>query len=413
MAATNRSLKLNIMDNKDTYINAEMQRGKAKAENRDSFIASNYWLWVMVAFVAYPLASILSACTEGGHVFMRVHMTGAPFILSLIFTLLIAGLIEMLSYFLGKGAVDDIQGGVFSKSTPHKAAFFIKLIGFLAIMGFSVFLSMSGAPLLNEQLRKSYTPPTADFISIDSIANYYDAKVALIRMDIEAAKKTTWKGSITSSAMKSIRRSQDQIEKIEEASQAAILAANTTNAGVQSDWMDETETNSSFAIGFAGLGEIIKLFCLLFIGIYDQGLSNEAAVFGGGGSSKQKPYGNNQSPIGFATNQADQNMEQSNLAPTPRNPIGFKIPDTRASTEDITSSMTDDRWPHVATTPESNWDDNEPEILAMALKHAQSSQKKWSNKLKISHGADVTNKKHIDKWSKYADLISKKLNNTT
>jgi hypothetical protein len=44
---------------------------------------------------------------------------------------------------------------------------------------------------------------------------------------------------------------------------------------MKSEWAADTQENSSYAMGFAGLGEAVCLFCLIFIGIYDDGIKKQ------------------------------------------------------------------------------------------------------------------------------------------
>ena len=316
------------MSNKGTIIEREKQRATSKAADRDSFIARNYGLWVMVAFVAYPLASVLSAFTEGSNVYFRISATGAPWILVVLVVFIVVVLIEVLSYTLGKGAIDDMQAGVFSGDGADKGMFAVKVIGFLAIMGFSVFLSINGAPLLNEKLRKSYAPAEASFMNVDSINAAYNLAIAPHAENIKHMQATKWKGSITRDANRSIMASQKLIAQIEDRRTAELSAATDRNTVIRGEWEDETSTNSSYAMGFAGMGEIIKLFCLIFIGIYYQGLSKEAAVFGG----SDGPYrtgrdggqqGNGQSRYFQIPNNSPGNNSSPGSYPTSVQPIGF------------------------------------------------------------------------------------------
>jgi uncharacterized membrane protein len=310
------------MSNKNTLIAREKQRAQARAAENDSFIARNYWLWVIIAFVAYPLASMLSAFTEGSNVWFRISATGAPTLLVVLVVGMLVILIEVLSYILGKGAIDDIQAGVFSRGPADIGMWAIKTVGFIAIMGFSVFLSVNGAPLLNEKLRKAYTPPEVSFVSIDSINAAYNAQILPHQENISRMQRTTWKGSITRDASRSINKSQALMAEIEARRTADLTAAQAENQRLRAEWLEETETNSSYAMGFAGLGELIKLFCLIFIGLYDQGLSEEAAILGGQGSSRSYS-GSSAAPISFTAgaNQHHPNY-QAPPEPTPRSPIG-------------------------------------------------------------------------------------------
>lgn len=342
------------MSNKGTIIEREKQRATSKAADRDSFIARNYGLWVMVAFVAYPLASVLSAFTEGSNVYFRIASSGAPWILVVLVVAIVVTLIEVLSYTLGKGAIDDMLAVVFSGDGADKGMFAVKVIGFLAIMGFSVFLSINGAPLLNEKLRKSYTPAEASFVNVDSINAAYNTALLPHQENIKHMQATKWKGSITRDANRSIMASQKMLAMIEERRTAELSAATDRNTVIRGEWEDETSTNSSYAMGFAGLGEIIKLFCLIFIGIYDQGLSKEAAVFGGSdgpdrtGRDGGQQQSNGQSRYFQIPNNSPGNNRAQAAYPTPVQPIGFF---QRAAPEPATSTQPAAGVANVSYTP--------------------------------------------------------------
>lgn len=260
---------------KSKIINKEKQRAADKVAYADSFIARNYWLWVLVAFVAYPISSILSAMTEGGHVFLRLSATGSP-IIAWTGTVLIVILIESLKYILGKGAVDDLQAGVFSSDRSFVAAFFVKALGFIAVMGFSIFLSVSGAPDINEYLRKQMKPVEAEYVNLEDINSQFDNEALPFHNNIATYKKTTWKGKIVEDARKMIMKEQDQIAAIEARRSAALAAAMEENSRIRAEWEEQTAKNGNYMTGFAGLGEAICIFCLIFIGIYDDGLKKEA-----------------------------------------------------------------------------------------------------------------------------------------
>jgi hypothetical protein len=72
-----------------------------------------------------------------------------------------------------------------------------------------------------------------------------------------------------------IRAEQRQIDKIIAARDTELARARENNDGMKSEWAADTQENSSYAMGFAGLGEAVCLFCLIFIGIYDDGIKKQ------------------------------------------------------------------------------------------------------------------------------------------
>ena len=261
---------------KNTVISKETQRAARKIAQRDSFIARNYGLWIMVAWVFYPLSSVFSALTEGGHVLLRMQTSMGGGFAPIAITGILVLIIEGLKYLLGKGAIDDIQAGVFSESGAHRAAFAVKVLGFIGVMAFSVTLSIQGAPELNRHLREQYQPVKAEEVSLDSINSQYDEALLPHRNNIATYEKTTWKGKIVSEARQMILAEQKAMETIEARRNEELALARNENRQINRDYLQRTEENGQWATGFAGLGEIVCLFCLIFIGIYDDGLAREA-----------------------------------------------------------------------------------------------------------------------------------------
>jgi|GEM_PF-5943819 len=265
---------------KSTIITKETQRAQDKMQYQDNFIAQNYWLWVVFAFVLYPLAAVFSALTEGGHVYLRTKESLGLGILPWAITILVVILVEAPKFFLGKGAVDDIQAGVFSDRGPRLALFIVKVLGFIAVMAFSINLSIQGAPVINQEFRKHYKPLAAEYINVDSINANYDDQVAIHRVNIANYEKTTWKGKIVGDARKMIMKEQGLIEGLEARRSEDLSRTQAENDQIRKDHEAKTAENGQWAMGFAGFGEVLCLFCLVLIGIYDNGIKGQAKTEG-------------------------------------------------------------------------------------------------------------------------------------
>lgn len=260
---------------KSTIITKETQRAQQKMQYQDNFIIRNYWLWVVFAFVLYPLAAIFSALTEGGHVYLRTKDSLGLGILPWAITILVVILVEAPKFFLGKGAVDDIQAGVFSEGGPKLALFIVKVLGFIAVMIFSVNLSIQGAPVINKELRKHYKPLAAEYINTDSINAHYDTQVAMHRANIATYEQTTWKGKIVGDARKMIMNEQKLIDGLETRRSEDLSRTQAENDQIRKEHKAKTAENGQWAMGFAGFGEVLCLFCLVLIGIYDDGIKGQ------------------------------------------------------------------------------------------------------------------------------------------
>lgn len=315
---------------KSNIIQRETQRAAEKIQYEDNFIVRNYWLWVAVAFVLYPLATVLSGLTEGGHVLIRLKSTMGDTGVAWVITFLIVFLIELPKFILGKGAIDDIQAGVFSEGGAKLSIFIIKVLGFIAVMVFSVTLSIKGGPVLNEAFRKQYKPVEAEYISIEEINDRYDAEALPYQEKIANFSKTTWKGKIVGDARKMIMKEQDFIAGIEARRNSELAAAVEENTKRRADYDEKTEINGSWAMGFAGLGEGICIFCLIFIGIYDDGIKAQAKS-----TPSQRPLPSQPDQMAFileeikklqnnqGNNVFKQIANQSHPIDNERRPIGF------------------------------------------------------------------------------------------
>lgn len=389
---------------KNTVISKETQRAVRKIAHRDSFIARNYGLWIMVAWVFYPLSAIFSALTEGGHVYLRMQTSMGSGFAAIAVTVILILIIEGLKYLLGKGAIDDIQAGVFSESGAYRAAFAVKVLGFIGVMAFSITLSIQGAPELNRHLRESSQPVQAKEVSLDSINQQYDQTILPHRDNIATYEQTTWKGKIVSEARQMILAEQKAIELIEARRSEELALAREENKQINAAYATRTTENGQWAMGFAGLGEVVCLFCLIFIGIYDDGLAREA--------EKQNAAASRQSPAPpwYAPNGHYQQIpypSPANGQNTERRPVGFRLPQ---------------HGPEEAPAATGNYraaDDSEDKMgadhqltvktLVAAYKKSRSEYQAWAAKLDQGRGKPATNQRHMDELQLRMQGLAEKL----
>ena len=260
-----------------TIISAELDRAAKKAVANQSFIMRNYWLWIVVAYIVYPIAAVWSALTAGGNIFLRLKTAAGDgwYVFALAFA--IAVMIEVIKFFTGKGAIDDMQAKAWNEGGPARFGFLIKVFGFIAIMIFSINLSISGAKLANEYFRYNFQPVTArgEYIPVDAIQARYANELARHQSNIDQYKTIRWKGTITVAAQRMIAKEQKAMDRVLAARDREVGEATGKNAATESAHNAQTETNGNFRSRLAGVGEIIVIFCLVFIGIYDDGLQRE------------------------------------------------------------------------------------------------------------------------------------------
>lgn len=269
---------------KNNLIQSELNRAATRQVERGSFIARNYWLWIAIAWVVYPIAALWSAATAGGNIFLRLKIAAgdAWFVYALAGS--IAVMIEVLKYFTGKTAIDDYQAGAWYNGGAERVSMLVKAVGFVAIMVFSVNLSLSGAKLANDYFREKFKPveTEAGFVDVSAVNARYDAQLNQHYKNIADYKKIQWRGVVTVPAQRMISREQRAIDKILAERESEVSRANSKNDATEAEHEAETLTNGNFLRGLAGVGEVIVIFCLIFIGIYDDGLRAEYEKKSGG-----------------------------------------------------------------------------------------------------------------------------------
>lgn len=307
-----------------SQIEREKQRAAVAYKVKKSFIGRNWFLFRGVVLV-YILASLWSAATAGGNIYIRIsEMLGENWF-AMGLAAIAGGAIVFLQYISGKGAVDDMQVGILkaNKDGEHmypiadRVFFFLKATGFVAMTTVSITLSINGVGKANEWFREVKNPPA---LAAADVA-YYDQELARIDGLIAVEKTRKWKGVLTTEASRQIKKYEANAAKLRDQRQAAIQKTDEANAGLLADYDAKTASNTSALKGVGGVAEVIIIFCVLFIGLYDDGLYREASL-----KTADAPGAMNR-PIGFPTpapafNQAQQ---QPNPEAYRSTQIGFNV----------------------------------------------------------------------------------------
>jgi len=402
------------MLNLEQIIKQEGQRASRREQHSRSFIARNFWLWVVVAYLVYPLASIFSALTEGGHIFLRAKAALGEGLAPWIVTVILVLLIELLKFFLGKGAVDDLQANPFSQGGSTLAAFFVKALGFIGIMAFSITLSVQGAEVINNYMRKNYQPVSVDpsYVDENAIIARYEQELLPHRTNIQQYQNIRWKGTITVDARRMIRKEQDQVDKILAARDAELARVRANNDELKGEWKQETEANGNYAMGFAGVGEVICLLAIIFIGVYDDGIRREVLTPSASSSATTHRYDD---PAEFRQfSSAAASIPTSPPPPPyeqPRRKIGFVTHDD-PPTPDIRMHGTVATGSYSVGNTESSEYSLEVNALIGAYKNAVKNAQASRAKNRKGEGRPESNEKRAQKYEaeaeEYAELLREK-----
>lgn len=253
--------------------------GKAtdKLRKDTSFVRRNYPVF-WIALIMYILCTIFSGAAIFAHVNIRAGEIFAPLwamILTGVITVIILG-----AQFMFKFVVDDWQARVVTKGGADFAMMLFKAALGTAGMIFAITLSYQGAEKITMHNRKQDQMQAVALISTDSIRSYYDARIAEIKTSVEQQEGTKWKKSITSQANKNLTVLYNTIADLEKEKLAALKDAQARNDQTILEYDGETSENAGYAKGFAGIAEALALLCIVLIGIFDDGLKNEAKSIG-------------------------------------------------------------------------------------------------------------------------------------
>ncbi len=308
-----------------SQIEREKQRAAVAYKVKKSFIGRNWFLFRGVV-VVYVLASLWSAATAGGNIYIRISEMLGENIFAMGLAAVAGGCIVFLQYISGKGMVDDMQIGILKKkkngeslySAADQVFFFLKATGFVAMTAVSITLSINGVGKANEWFREVKNSPA---IAAADVA-YYDQELARIDGLIAVEKTRKWKGVLTTEASRQIKKYEANAAKLRDQRQAAIQKTDEANAGLLADYNEKTASNTSALKGVGGVAEVIIIFCVLFIGLYDDGLYREASL-----KTADAPGAIGRTVVGFPTPAPA--FSQAQQQPTPEayrsTQIGFNV----------------------------------------------------------------------------------------
>lgn len=246
---------------------------------KQSFIGRNFYLFYGFC-VVYFLAAIWSMATAGGNLYIRaVGMFGETTIALVLAGIGAFGLVG-LQFLTGKGAVDDLQIRILSRNSEgeykhglgDRALFFLKAIGFVGATFVSFTMSIDGAEAGNEYLRTERRAPKLEMED----TRYFDEQLARIAANIETERGRKWQGVLVTDAARRIERYEKQAEAVRSERAKYLARIGEKNDAAWAKWQKQTEENTVRLQGYTGVGEIICIICVLFIGLYDDGLYREA-----------------------------------------------------------------------------------------------------------------------------------------
>lgn len=248
-----------------------------KIRKDNSFVRRNYPVF-WIALILYLLCTAFSGAAIFAHVNIRaVEIFGSLWagILTGVITVIILG-----AQFVFKFVVDDWQAGVITKGGADFYMMLFKSAFGLTGMIFAIMLSWSGAAKITDYKRNNDTFEKVKLVSVDSIANYYDSRIAQINGQIGKQEGTTYKRRITAQANQNLSVLFSTVSQLESEKAKAIKDVTEKNDAALANYRSETVENQSYARGFAGIAEALALLCIILMGIFDDGLKKEAKEIG-------------------------------------------------------------------------------------------------------------------------------------
>lgn len=261
----------------ETY-NDIIEKSKDKIRKDTSFIRRNYPVLVL-AWVAYIIATVVSTGAVAAHVFLRLNETFNT-VVAAIFTVLITALVIVFQFML-KAFVDDCQAKAWRKGGSDRVMMLGKIIAGLTGLIAGALLSINGADKAVDFVRKEKTETAVKTIDLAPIKTEFDSRIAALQAQRRTYEASTWKGKPTPHALRGVKRIDDQIALINAERMAKVMQVDSVNTAMLSEYQAETATNSNAARGFMGIAEILIIpLCLILIGIYDDGVKKEAKSIG-------------------------------------------------------------------------------------------------------------------------------------
>lgn len=286
---------------KNKAIARERQRAHERKANRSGYTSRNYWLYVLFVWLVLPAGTLLSVFTES---FNYYHTWAASFDESWrwIPVLFLAAITNALVIMLGKGCVDDVQDAVLSGKAFDKATFALKLLIFCGAFYWSVSNSLEGAPLLRTHLQEKRQPVAALLRNPDDVDTAYADRRDQQLSIIAAAKKTTWKGNITRDAMRAMRTAQAELTKLDAAIATERAEVTAKNEATTLAYEEELNQSANKATTIAGVGQLIMILSVMFIGLWYTGVEDdldEEDDLGADAGAKGRTKGSESRTIGF------------------------------------------------------------------------------------------------------------------
>src|SRR6056297_1989982 len=93
----------------------EFARIASQKTNQTSFIGRNVALNYLLLYLLYPIAAIYSAFTQGAALYVYLDRVINSALIALIFTVVVAIIIEIAKYFFGKAVSDDARQHVWTE----------------------------------------------------------------------------------------------------------------------------------------------------------------------------------------------------------------------------------------------------------------------------------------------------------
>jgi len=240
-----------------------------KKEQRD-FLARNYHIRSLFAWLLYPLAVVVSLATGGVFLIDWLARTTDHPIASVVIGLVLAAGIEVGKYVIGSGTMQDIFDRTWQHGTHHLVFFALKALTCALIFATSAWISIGGAPMsASFFVRTTQTPTPPD---LDAVARPFDEAIARQEVLIADARKMTWRGRIVREGRNIISRAQGEIARIERERQAALEAARSAHEQALANMAHTATVSGTWLTRFAGLGEVLGLLILFVLAAYEHGV---------------------------------------------------------------------------------------------------------------------------------------------